>query len=341
MTENITFRTQLIGSVTDFAEACGIGPLLRPAILVELIVTLSKYREEGSKLFPDVYLCNDIEEALKLIPDHDILHIGTTGITEDAIKEILKKCAPLANGGWCIFIEGDVKKLNYGMFRGPLNPLAIPIDETLLSTGATVKVVKVYQVAEDCVEIRSYVGGLHRIYFSNQKDTSPSPMQYLGNLVDTICSKVPMETRESVANFIREALRNALLRAHGSLIVVCKSAKIPKLLSDGVHLAQPIDFAKQVEAVLDKEALPSSLSPGLSLLIGMLNSDGIVVFSNDGKLLGYNCFISLPTKKVVSAQGGARRRAFDALCDRIGKGLQAVFIQSQDGGTDFRRVKND
>lgn len=341
MTENITFRSQLIRSVTDFAKACRMGPMLRPAILVELIVTISKYHEEGLKLFPEVYLCDNVSDVLKLIPDHGILPIGKTAIAEDAIRKILKKCAPLAIGGWCIYIEGDHRDLKFGLFRGPQNPISIPNDETLLSTGATVKVVKVFQISDDCVEIKSYVGGLHRIYFSHRQDTSPSPMHYLGNLVDAICTKSPPAIKESLATFLKKALKDALLLSHGSIVAVCRTAKIPKIFSDGIHLSSPINFAQQVADILQGQIPFISLVSEISLLAGMLNSDGIVVFSNDGKLLAYNCFISLPHRKSNSPLGGARKRAFDALCDKLGKGLYAVFIQSQDGWTDFMKVKND
>lgn len=66
----------------------------------------------------------------------------------------------------------------------------------------------------------------------------------------------------------------------------------------------------------------------------MIGSDGITVFSTKGKLLAYNCFIKSANqvngKPVV---GGARTRAYEALVKKIGNGIDAVFVQSQDGWT--------
>ena len=75
-----------------------------------------------------------------------------------------------------------------------------------------------------------------------------------------------------------------------------------------------------------------------SLLQGMLNSDGIVIFDDRGRLLGYNCFVKVT--QAANVIGGARKRAFATLVNKLGNGLQAVFMQSQDGWSEFRRNEN-
>jgi len=70
-----------------------------------------------------------------------------------------------------------------------------------------------------------------------------------------------------------------------------------------------------------------------ALLKGMFNSDGIILFDRKGQLLGYNYFVNLPAEKGLV--GGARKRAFSSLKKKVGSGLVAVFMQSQDGWTDF------
>ena len=340
MIGNISFRTQLIGSITDFAESCSMGLLLRPSILAELIGALSKYREEGIKLSPEVYLCNDIAQLLKLIPDSSLITIGRGNISEEDIREILKKCAPLARDEWCIYIEGKNNNMEYGLFRGPMNPLAVPIETTLLEPGnSEVKVVKVHQIADDCVEIKNYRGDFHNIFFSHKKDSIPSPLKYLDDLVRSICENITITVKDSAMTFLNRVIRESLLASLGSLVVVCQKEKVPKYLTDGVILSQPIDFLRQIEDALKVPSQLSILKSETSLIKGMFSCDGIVVFNKDAKLLAYNCFISLSPKKVKPAEGGARRRAFDSLCNRLGQGIYAAFIQSQDGQTDFRKVK--
>ena len=94
-----------------------------------------------------------------------------------------------------------------------------------------------------------------------------------------------------------------------------------------------------VKALRHGDLSPDFLERKGNLLEGMLCSDGITLFDERGRLLGYRCFIQIPTKQEVV--GGARRRAFGALCDHLGKGLSAVFMQSQDGWSDFRSKKDE
>lgn len=340
MIGNISFRTQLIGSITDFAESCSMGSLLRPSILAELVGALSKYREEGIKLSPEVYLCNDIAQLLRPIPDSSLIMIGGGNISDEVIRDILKKCAPLARDEWCIYIEGKNNNIEYGLFRGPMNPLAVTIEKTLLEPGnSELKVVKVHQIADDCVEIKNYRGDFYNIFFSHKKESTPSPLKYLDDLVRSICENITIAVKDSATTFLNRAIRESLLASHGSLVAVCQKEKVPKFLTDGVILSQPIDFSKQVEDVLKAPSQFSILKSEISLIKGMFNCDGIVVFSKSAKLLAYNCFISLSPIKVKPAEGGARRRAFDSLCNRLDQGLYAAFIQSQDGWSDFRKVK--
>ena len=76
------------------------------------------------------------------------------------------------------------------------------------------------------------------------------------------------------------------------------------------------------------------LSSAASLLEGMLNSDGIILFSNSAKILGFNYFVR--AKPSTQQSGGARRRAFGTLSANLDKGICGAFIQSQDGWSEFQ-----
>jgi len=227
--ENISFRAHLLGSVTDFAEACEMGDFIRPPILVELIVTLAHYQEEGVSLCPEVYLCADIAAMLRMLPGSGIVQIGHVTLNEGSIKEILKKCAPLAVGGWKIYVasSGD-----YGIFRDSLNPLNIPVEETVLvNVGGDVKVVRVHQIANDCVELRSYCGGFHNVYLSHKRESEPSPGIYINDLVDAISEGVAELEKDPVKTFLRKELREGLRDAHGALIAVVRGPVLPSFYS--------------------------------------------------------------------------------------------------------------
>jgi len=84
---------------------------------------------------------------------------------------------------------------------------------------------------------------------------------------------------------------------------------------------------------------PSCLISNGCLLKGMLNTDGITLFDNKSRLLGYNCFVKVNRNDNVI--GGARKRAFTALAAKLGRGLCAVFMQSQDGWSDYKGNANE
>ncbi|MAD76742.1 MAG: hypothetical protein CML20_18470 [Rheinheimera sp.] len=340
MPENITFRTQLIGGVTEFCQDSQIPFLSNALHLVELIVMLAHYREEGVSLFPKVYLTNDKYTLTAMLPDGEVLKIGTSNPNVAGIKNAVKKCAPLATNGWLIYIEPSGESLEYGVFKGSGNPISVLVDDVLMTESENILVVKASQIANDCVEIRSKRGGQHFIFLNHRKDDSPPPLQYLGQLIASITEKTPEENKEPTISFLNRLFISALRESHGCIIAVTNMAKPPKFLSDdGVILEDPIDFSNLVLDLKKERIDPNHLESKGHLLTGMLNSDGIVLFDNKGRLLGYNCFVKVSNK--TNLIGGARKRAFASMKSKIGRGLLATFIQSQDGWTDFEGITNE
>jgi len=334
MTENITFRTQLLGGVAEFCNNIDLSILKNTLNLVELIVLLARYQEEGVRLCPKVYLTNDIKTLSSMLPDGECVKIGVSTHDVTGIKEALKKSAPLATGGWLIYIQCRSDVLEYGVFKGSSNPIAVLVDAVIMTTNDCLIVVKIFQVADECVEIKANNGSFHYIFLNHRKEDSPPPLQYLDKLVSAIADKTKVENREPIVSFLTRLLFEALRQSHGCIIAVTSMRKPPKSLSaDGVILDEPIDFA-QLVTDLKKDRIPSShIDSKGHLLRGMLNSDGIILFDNRGRLLGYNCFIKMSQKGNII--GGARKRAFATLVGKLGKGVCAVFMQSQDGWSEF------
>jgi hypothetical protein len=340
MPENITFRTQLIGGVTEFCQESQLSFLSNALHLVELIVMLAHYREEGVSLFPKVYLTNDKNTLTAMLPDGEVLKIGASVPDVNGVKSAVKKCAPLATNGWLIYIEASDGYLEYGVFKGSGNPISVLVDDVLMTESDDFFVVKISQVADECVEVRSNRGGQHYIFLNHRKEDSPPPLQYLDQLIFSITEKTPPDDREPTISFLSRLFFGALRESHGCIIAVTNMAKPPKFLSDdGVILEQPIDFTSLVFDLKKERIEPSHLESKGHLLAGMLNSDGIILFDNKGRLLGYNCFVKVSNKDNVI--GGARKRAFASIKSKIGRGLSAVFMQSQDGWTDFEGMNNE
>lgn len=340
MPENITFRTQLIGGVTEFCQGSQLQFLTNALHLVELVVMLAHYREEGVSLFPKVYLTNDKNTLIAMLPDGEILKIGSSNPDVNGVKTAVKKCAPLATNGWLIYIEASEDSLEYGVFKGSGNPISVLVDDVLMTESDGFFVVKISQVADECVEVRSNRGGQHFIFLNHRKEDSPPPLQYLDRLIYSITEKAHPDDREPTISFLSRLFFSALKESHGCIIAVTNMAKAPKFLSeDGVILEHPIDFSQLVFDLKKERIEPSHLDSKGHLLAGMLNSDGIILFDNKGRLLGYNCFVKVSNKDNII--GGARKRAFASIKSKIGRGLSAVFMQSQDGWTDFEGANNE
>jgi len=340
MPKNITFRTQLIGSITEFCQESQLSLFTNTLHLVELIVLLARYKEEGMSLYPNVYLTNNLKTLNSMLPDGESLKIGASLADISGIADALKKCAPLATNGWLIFIEDKGNTLEYGVFKGSGNPISVLVDDVLMTENEGFIVVKAFQVADDCVEIRANSGGQHYIFLNHRKEDSPPPLQFLGKLVESITVGTPEKDKEPVSGFLNRMLFQSLRESHGCIIAVTSMAKAPKFLSnDGVIFENPINFSRLVYNFKKDNIEASHLDSKGYLLKGMLNSDGIILFDNKGCLLGYNCFVKVNNKDNII--GGARKRAFASLKTKIGHGLSAVFMQSQDGWTDFKGIEDE
>lgn len=338
-----TLRTVLLGSLTEFAESCDLHGLASASNLTALVVSLANYHEEGEALLPELYLCNDIREVIKMLPGYDLIELGQGGEAAKVLCEALKKCAPLAKGNWCIFVDKRGLGYSYGLFRGSLNPLAISIEETLFSEPLlSLSVARLCQTASGCVELKNTKGEVCHLLLNDKPDNSPPPNADVDNLVSLISSGVDASIREPTKNYLRKLIGMALSESHGALIVVLKKHSIPQYLQDGSKPQPIIDFAAIVDAFMrgvDREENEQKLNSYGSLICGMVASDGITVFDINARLLAFNCFVRLPTpKQGEKAVGGARSRAYDALSSRVGKNMIAVFMRSQDGWTKFRSV---
>jgi hypothetical protein len=337
---NITFRTHLVGGVDEFCTNSNLPLLNKNLHLVELVVLLARYQEEGVSLCPEVYITNNIDEVCMMLPESELVKIGKTNPNPDGIKQILKKCAPLAFDGWLIYIQDNTNTVEYGVFKGSSNPISVMVDDILMDKNIDFAIVKACQIAHDCVEIRCNNGSYHYIFLNHRKEDSPPPLQYLDKLVSAITENSSVDEQEPTFGLLKKLLFEALRQSHGCIIAVTHLSNAPSFLSeDGIILEQAIDFPNMVKALKKFEIPPSQLESKGKLLNGMLNSDGIIIFNNSGKLLGYNCFVKITQNENII--GGARKRAFSALKEKIGNELTAVFIQSQDGWSDFKGNSND
>lgn len=335
MPVNITFRTQLLGGVYEFCRDSKLRFFADSLNLVELIVLLARYQEEGVSLCPRVYITSDIEKLTKMLPGGERYRIGSGPADAQGIKSALKKCAPLATGDWMIYIADGEQSIEFGVFKGESNPVSVPVDSILLVPENDFVAVRVSQIATDCVEVNCNNGSQHYIFLNHRKEDSPPPLQYLDDLVNAITLGVEEDVKESARSYLTRLLYDSLRQSHGCIIAVSAGDVAPDFLAkDGVILESPINFSELVKEVVARRLDTSNIDSKGVLLKGMLNSDGIIIFNRSGHLLGFNCFVKSDNEEQVV--GGARKRAFATLGKSVGRELQAAFMQSQDGWSDFK-----
>lgn len=338
---NVTIRKQLMGELVDFSKSSQLGDLAEIELLAKLVVLLSQYEEEGVALRPEVYLCSNVHDLLKLVTNSAVVEIGKAATAPEAAREALKRCAPLCIGGWNMFVQASKSSFCYGVFRESLSPLAISVDQTIFESGSLppdLKVIKLQQIAKNCVSLRNHCGDWHNIFLTDARDDSASPDEYFANLTSCVCKTADIEISESLQSFLKKSLREAVSWSHGTLIAVANGDELPAFLTDCVILLPPIDLANAVALARENAFELLTLSSYAALIKGMISCDGITIFSNSGKVLAYCGFIKPPAENATARVGGARTRAFDALCSHLGTGLDAVLVRSQDGWTQFRKA---
>ncbi len=331
----VSFRATLKGEVGDFVERVGMACLDTTSSIVDLVVELSHYEEEGTALYPKILVCDTLSETLALLQGSTPLEIGRGAKSAATARQALKKCAPLARQGWSIYIERHQNEFKYGVFREPELPTALDIRNTLAALPIeSAKAILACQLAERAVELVATAERHLHLHLSAASADEPPPGASIDALIRAAVQDAPEGVRESLRSYMSTVLGRALLHGHGALMAVLRngSALPAALAGDGVVLAEPIELAGFVGRFLNgqsTEALLALMSYG-ALLEGMLGSDGITVLRSDGAIVGYNFFVKRAANADVPASqliGGARRRAFEALCGAVDAGdMVCAFI---------------
>jgi hypothetical protein len=335
MGEFVTLRSHLIGSLSDLVESASLSRLGTPSIVCQLVSLFVDYEEEGASLFLDAFLTDNLESLTAPLPRSACLRLGIVQCDEAGVQKAVKKTAPLVRGCWKMFFCLKGQLAEFGLFRDSGHPLNVPVD-LILRQGASsdAKFIRITRLAKDSVRVSTQYGTQTIVNFTNSKEGAGDASRLLLELSEVICSDLNGNVGESCKTYLLSLLSRAVRESHGSLIAVSDDNSIPNFLRDCTPLKPPINLKEAVESVLrDPDAIPE-LHALESIVTGMFCSDGIVLFDSGVNVLGYNAFIKI---KSSSVSGGARRRAYLALCDKVGTGLKAVFFQSQDGSSDLKR----
>lgn len=334
----LSFRHLLSDAVSSFLHEAGLGAAQVVEPLSELVVTLSRYREEGEPLFPVAFLGEDLQEMLRVLDGKDAVAIGTGPRTRETIQRALKQCAPLGQGRWwSLYVLLVPEGFAYGIFRTDPFPLVeTPLERMRRAGDRALRMVGVLQLAENVIELRG-MGGLYRhIFLSGARAEVTLPTVAMDELSLGLTADVKEPARGLTRDFYRRVLFEAMQASHGALVAVLpRGSEGSPLFVDGVMLSEPIDMVARVMRYHESPGVEeaASVSSAAQLMRGMMATDGITVLRSDGFILGYNVFIRHPETFIrePARVGGARRRTYEVLCARVGRELTTAFFRSQDG----------
>lgn len=339
----ISLRPVILGEAVSLLATEEMDCLITQAGIVSLVNQLVNYKEEGKNLFPKIYIVDDVELILKTLPTSQHCLIGQGDKTVATMLRALKKCAPLTNNEWSIYIQRNLTNFRYGIFRAGTSILSVDIEDLLINDSSDeLKVILLHQVSDKLIEIKSLTHDTLLISFGGREDSLQSPIENQIEFINSIVEKVSLGMKEQTFTFYKKVFNEILKIGHGTLACVIshKKKNIPKKLSDGIILENRINIPEIIEDLLDKEDLQanSKLNGFFSVIIGMMNSDGITVFTDAGDIAAYNVFVKHPESIAkTNTSGGARSRTFLTLNALLGNGIEAAYIQSQDGKIEIKK----
>jgi hypothetical protein len=286
-----------------------------------------------------------------LAPGTHRMMIGRILMDDGAASVVLKNCANLAMNGWAIYVariqDGQsTPEIEYGVFRALKHAFAQSAEESMRDLDDATPVVLIRNRGYLMIELVSINNRSFTASFTSSDITGSPFTDHVHELALAICEGLPTLISDHFFPYIKCLLVDLLQHCHGTLIGVhtpCDNSGCPETMVDGVWLHRPIDLANAHAVAVDAKDAESlaDLQSLESILRGMINNDGVVLFDTKGRVIGYRIFLkpNEEEKKAASHKGGGRRRTYELMKSRLGESLRGVFFRSQDGATDCQRIR--
>lgn len=343
-----SIRKSLQGELQDFLQESGFVNCTPTADLIrDLTGLLAAYREEDVPLYPSVFVVMSVDDLAVIAPGTKRVVVGGGVLGATSASMILKDCAPLAEGGWSIFVgkTGAPPKFQYGLFRSLANTCATSADEAMVQDAGNSAIMVIRNRGHLVVELRNAKNEVFTASLTSASASESHFAAHMDMLANAVAEDLKPDDLKDFQPYVRRFLTDTLQRCHGTLCAVHRpptDKTAPPHFSKSVWLAEPLHWAKaHADARLQKSAdALAGLQAVESLVVGMINSDGVVIFGCDGTVLGYRGFLSPndEERKHQEAEGGGRRRTYSLMKGRLGADLRAAFFRSQDGATAFERA---
>lgn len=338
----IAFRHLFATEITEYLRREGLDFEDAVGVIGELVISLARYREEGKPFFPEVFICHDLQAAIRSVRGTEAYVLGRTTMDDEGVRRALKRAAPLGGPGWSVFlqVEAGRREFAYALVRTDpfvLHPGAM---ESLRVLEAPAKpcLLGISQLQENVVELRASRSVFRHVYLSGARIETDLSQVVVEGMANLLGRGLDASVRSPVQHVWRRILTEALRSPHGTLMAVVSSeASARARFSDASFVTPRVDVTSHVRTYLAMHDEPSRAAvQGLFALAGrMLRADGITVVGVDGSLLAFNAFIA--HRPVSFSSGGARLRTYETLAAEVDEGeLVGAFYHSQDGGSRMR-----
>lgn len=307
--------------------------------ILDMINMISDYHEEGTPLYPNVII-TDSESYFKTF-NSNRTRIAKNELKRHEFSQSIKMCAPLAVDGWSIYIIISVKNnfIEYGVLTTEIQILSLDLyEQTMESAIPEINSLFIRNVGNKVVEVRNVQQQM--LVALNLSDEYLPMDDSIRKLTDSILTDD--DNLREARNYLSKTILQALNEGHGSLIaVVHDDGKVINEVLGNLHGGILLDDSIDIKGLISDyrkyqtEESSAKLRSYAGLMQSMLNFDGITLFSDNGKVLGYHFIVNNNAVTDEHVQGGSRTRAFLALCSLAC--IKACFIKSQDGKVKFDR----
>lgn len=345
MGKTFSIRGSLQGELMDFLNGSGIACAHTAELVRDITCLLASYREEDVPLFPDVFVLTDLAKLASISPGTQRVTIKAGIPLNVAAERVLKDCASLAVRGWSVYVAKTAENVaEYGLFRSAMHSFATTAEEMMIEQG-NVPMVLVRNRGRLVVELRNSKNETLTASFTSAPAAESAFAQHVSKFVETAASALNEPHAQGFRQYLSRLLTDLLQNCHGTLLMVHsvpEGNQAPEQLSSGVWLTTSVDLYNAYVSAMDAKDANSlaALTAAEALLGGMIGSDGVVVFGNNGSVLGYRIFLK-PTddeKKALPEEGGGRRRTYALMKSRLGEHMKAAFFRSQDGHTECEKA---
>lgn len=310
---------------------------------IQMFYKLSNYEEEGTKIRPNIFVCNNINAVARLIPNCQKIQMYSDK-DSTFFKQRIKALIVFCRKNWSIYINYTDDAVEYGLIK-TINSIKdraltqLVFDDVFRETLVKkISLININVISGGMSELKGLKNNKVSICFNLSNHIDSQWEDIIREFVGACVSKIKTTPRklEDIKNLYANIFQSVFRGLHGTIcLVIDKDYKDSKgFLADGTWLKDPIEFGKLF--LQSKNFSESKLTSFADLLVTMLDYDGITVLDNAGRIRAYNVFIESSPDAGKNITGGARRRAAYTLLESKYKKIIGVYFQSQDGDNFYK-----